>query len=67
MPPLNPLSRRPFGQNYAACAALFAGFVRSAQGDYLQAFMVAGATGIVAAVLSLMIDRRPAKPVLAAA
>jgi len=51
----------------AACAAFFAGFVRSAQGDYLQAFMIAGATGIVAAVLSLMIGRRPAQPVLAAA
>jgi MFS family permease len=51
----------------AACATLFAGFVRSAQGDYLQAFMIAGATGIVAAVLSLMIGRRPAQPVLAAA
>jgi MFS family permease len=51
----------------AACAALFAGFVRSAEGDYLQAFMIAGATGIVAAVLSLMIGRRPAQPVLAAA
>jgi len=48
----------------AACAAFFAGFVRSAQGDYLQAFMIAGATGIVAAVLSLMIGRRPAQPVL---
>ena len=51
----------------AACAALFAGFVRSAQGDYLQAFMIAGAAGIVAAVLSLMIGRRPAQPLLAAA
>ena len=51
----------------AACAAFFAGFVRSAQGDYLQAFMIAGATGIVAAVLSLMIGRRPTQPVLAAA
>jgi predicted MFS family arabinose efflux permease len=51
----------------AACAACFAGFMRSAQGDYLQAFMIAGATGIVAAVLSLMIGRRPAQPVLAAA
>jgi MFS family permease len=48
----------------AACATLFAGFVRSAQGDYLQAFVIAGATGIVAAVLSLMIGRRPAQPVL---
>jgi sugar phosphate permease len=51
----------------AACAAFFAGFVRSAQGDYLQAFMIAGATGIVAAVLSLMIGRRPVQPALAAA
>src|SRR5215467_2436308 len=51
----------------AACAACFAGFMRSAQGDYLQVFMIAGATGIVAAVLSLMIGRRPAQPVLAAA
>ena len=51
----------------AACAAFFAGFMRSAQGDYFQAFMIAGATGIVAAVLSLLITRRPAQPVLAAA
>jgi hypothetical protein len=29
--------------------------------------MIAGATGIVAAVLSLTIGRRPAQPVLAAA
>ncbi|MCK1388909.1 MFS transporter [Bradyrhizobium sp. 21] len=51
----------------AACAAVFAGFMRSTQGDYLQAFMIAGATGIVAAVLSLMIGRRPVQPALAAA
>ncbi|GKQ54314.1 MFS transporter [Bradyrhizobium sp. Ce-3] len=51
----------------AACAAFFAGFMRSAEGDYLQAFMIAGVTGIIAAVLSLMITRRPAQPVLAAA
>src|SRR6201994_962480 len=50
-----------------ACAAFFAGFMRSAEGDYLQAFMIAGATGLIAAVLSLMISRRPAQPVLAAA
>jgi hypothetical protein len=41
--------------------------LRSAQGDYLQAFMIAGATGIVEAVLSLTIGRRPAQPVLTAA
>ncbi|GIQ79043.1 hypothetical protein BraRD5C2_74950 [Bradyrhizobium sp. RD5-C2] len=51
----------------AACATFFADFMRSAQGDYLQAFMIAGVTGIVAAVLSLMITRRPARAVLAAA
>ncbi|OKO69932.1 MFS transporter [Bradyrhizobium sp. NAS96.2] len=51
----------------AACAAFFAGFMRSSQGDYLQAFMIAGLTGIIAAVLSLLITRRPAQPVLAAA
>jgi hypothetical protein len=31
------------------------------KGDYLQAFMIAGAAGIVAAVLSLMIDRPAAR------
>jgi hypothetical protein len=36
------------------------------KGDYLQAFMIAGAAGIVAAVLSLMIGWRPAQPLLAA-
>src|SRR4051812_8465017 len=51
----------------AACAAFFAGFMRSSQGDYLQAFMIAGATGLVAALLSLMIGRRPVQPALATA
>ncbi|KJC49222.1 MFS transporter [Bradyrhizobium sp. LTSP857] len=51
----------------AACAAFFAGFMRSTQGDYWQAFMIAGVTGILAAVLSLMIGRRPKQPVLATA
>jgi len=51
----------------AACAAFFAGFMRSSQGDYLQAFMIAGATGVVAAILSLMIGRRPVQPALATA
>ena len=41
--------------------------MRSTQGDYLQAFMIAGATGIIAAMLSLMIGRRPKQPVLATA
>jgi MFS family permease len=41
----------------AASAAFFAGAMRTAQGDYLGAFVIAGLTGIVAAVLSLMIGR----------
>jgi hypothetical protein len=40
---------------------------RCCKGDYLQAFMIAGAAGIVAGVLSLMIGRRPAQTLLAAA
>jgi MFS family permease len=39
----------------AASAAFFAGYMRAAQGDYLQAFVIAGSTGVVAAVLALMI------------
>ncbi len=44
----------------AASAAFFAGFMRSTQGDYLHAFIIAGATGVVAAVISLMIRGRAA-------
>lgn len=44
----------------AASAAFFAGYMRTAQGDYLQAFVIAGATGLVAALLSVMMARRPA-------
>src|SRR5215470_10665067 len=39
----------------AASAAFFAGYMRTLQGDYLQAFVIAGATGVIAAVLALMI------------
>jgi predicted MFS family arabinose efflux permease len=49
----------------AASAAFFAGFMRSAQGNYLEAFIIAGLTGVFAAVLSLMIGRR--QPQLAGA
>ncbi|WP_315834262.1 MFS transporter [Bradyrhizobium prioriisuperbiae] len=49
----------------AASAAFFAGMMRSTQGNYLEAFIIAGMTGVVAAVLSLMIGRRRAEPVLA--
>ncbi|MGB3865400.1 MAG: MFS transporter, partial [Xanthobacteraceae bacterium] len=47
----------------AASAAFFAGWMRTAQGDYLGAFVIAGCTAIVAAVLALMIGRgRDAAP-----
>ena len=48
----------------AASAALFAGLMRSSQGSYLEAFVVAGLTGLVAAALSLLI--RPARAPAAA-
>jgi len=51
----------------AASAAYFAGYMRTAQGNYLDAFIIAGATGIVAALLSLMIARRKRAPQLATA
>lgn len=40
----------------AACAAWMAGFVRDTYGSYLTAFVLAGATGIVAAFLALFIN-----------
>ncbi len=42
----------------AATAALMAGVLRTEPGTYLEAFLIAGSTGIVAAFLSLMIGRR---------
>ncbi len=46
----------------AAAAAYMAGAMRSAEGSYLQAFVIAGSTGLLAAGLSLMVGRvgRPA-------
>jgi predicted MFS family arabinose efflux permease len=41
----------------AASAAAFAGWMHEWQGDYLEAFVIAGFTGLVAAVLSLMVNR----------
>lgn len=41
----------------AASAAFMAGMLRTAQGNYVQAFMIAGSTGLIAAVLSLMVGR----------
>lgn len=39
----------------AASAAFFAGWMRVQQGDYLQAFIIAGVTAVIAAGLSLLI------------
>ncbi|MFC3675531.1 MFS transporter [Ferrovibrio xuzhouensis] len=39
----------------AASAAYFAGYVRTEQGSYFDAFIIAGITGVVAAVLALLI------------
>ena len=41
----------------AASAAFFAGWMRTTQGNYFDAFMIAGATGVIAAALALMIVR----------
>ena len=39
----------------AACAAFFAGYLRTLQGDYVNAFVLAGSFGLVAAALALLI------------
>ncbi|HKE48528.1 MAG TPA: MFS transporter [Rhodanobacteraceae bacterium] len=41
----------------AASAAFFAGAMRTVQGDYFYAFIIAGLTGVVAAVLALRVGR----------
>jgi predicted MFS family arabinose efflux permease len=41
----------------AASAAAFAGWMHDWQGSYVQAFVIAGFTGLVAAVISLLIAR----------
>lgn len=42
----------------AATATITAGSMRTAQGNYVQAFMLAGAAGIVAAFLSLLVGKK---------
>src|SRR5580692_11773588 len=42
----------------AACAAFLAGYLRTLQGNYVDAFVFAGATGIIAAGLALLITYR---------
>lgn len=44
----------------AASAAWMGGYVRESTGSYQWAFVIAGATGLIAAVIALMIARRPA-------
>lgn len=46
----------------AASAAWMAGAVREAQGSYLMAFVISGMTGLIAAVVALMIGRKRAVP-----
>ena len=45
----------------AATAAMTAGLLRVAQGRYLEAFVIAGATGIAAAAAALLVRRRAAE------
>ncbi len=49
----------------AATAAFMAGALRSMQGRYLEAFVIAGCTGLVAAGLSLMVGRFGSRGALA--
>ena len=42
----------------AASAAFFAGLMRTLEGRYLEAFLIAGTTGILAAILALLIQPR---------
>jgi sugar phosphate permease len=56
-----------FHQLGAASAAFMAGALRSLQGDYLEAFVLAGLTGMVAAILSLMVGRFGPRAALASA
>ncbi|MDQ0394711.1 MFS transporter [Labrys monachus] len=49
----------------AACAAALAGYLRVLQGSYVEAFILSGLTGLVAAVIALLIARRRSEPALA--
>ncbi len=50
----------------AACAAFFAGTMRAVQGDYFYAFIIAGATGVIAAVMALRVRGARMAPILSA-
>jgi predicted MFS family arabinose efflux permease len=45
-----------------ASAAFFAGYMRQVQGNYADAFFIAGLTGILAAALAMMINVRKSEP-----
>lgn len=49
----------------AATAAIGAGVIRATQGQYVEAFIIAGSAGLIAGVASLMIRRAVPKPILA--
>ena len=49
----------------AATAAIGAGVIRASQGQYVEAFVIAGAAGLIAGAASLMIRRAVPKPILA--
>lgn len=51
----------------AASAAFFAGYLRTQQGSYFEAFLIAGITGVIAAGLSLLIRGKKGQQPLAAA
>lgn len=51
----------------AASAAWMGGFVRETTGSYLMAFVLAGGTGLIAAIIALMINRKPRPTALAEA
>ncbi len=82
VPPTLALANKVFGQNRApvifgwifashqvgaASAAFLAGLSRSANGSYLQAFVVAGFVGIAAAFMALLIGRQSPSPMPAPA
>jgi predicted MFS family arabinose efflux permease len=51
----------------AGSAAMFAGTLRSIQGDYIAAFAIAGSVGVLAALISLCVGRGRRAPSLIAA
>jgi sugar phosphate permease len=48
----------------AGSAAMFAGTLRSIQGDYVAAFAIAGSVGLLAAMISLCVGRGRREPSL---